>query len=394
MSSARPHVPTANTCGNCDKHLRVIHYVTPRCHRCLPDETTELKTCECHLVRYCNAECQKNDWEAHRVACRIARESTEYSRSLGVEARHLSFVDWCKHSREQFVFPALWALGAGTDADRTATHLFIIYIDVDEEISTTDKPRFKRRIKTAKCASEAEVRQEFAARYSSEWKVLDAMPLCARIFLVDDGLPYGLELVDQMAEGIGITELRSQVFPDMKCDWLALLEDSVAAGESIPPVEYIYRPNSTRTVDGLRQAHTEKWKASYGHHFAFAASSALDVPQHPNRIVTHCFVVHIDVEEKQPGVFGKTTIRTAKMASLAELRPLFLCDVQGRGSTYMKEILFSQPNVLRTLIIDDSLPYGRNIQVVAADMSKVSDPRTFYPYFSDWFARIKGIVEK
>jgi hypothetical protein len=165
-----------------------------------------------------------------------------------------------------------------------ATHLFIIYVDVDEEISTAGGPRFKRRIKTAKCASEAEVRQEFAARYSSKWKVLDAMPLCARIFLVDDGLPYGLEMVDQMAEGIGITELRSQVFPGMKCDWLALLEDSVAAGEPIPFVEYIYRPNSTRTVDGLRHAHTERWKASYAHHFAFAASSALDVPQHPNRI--------------------------------------------------------------------------------------------------------------
>ncbi|KAJ7731510.1 hypothetical protein B0H16DRAFT_1583517 [Mycena metata] len=284
MSSAPPHVPTANTCGNCDKHLRVVHYGTPRCPRCLPDDTTELKTCACHLVRYCNAQCQRNDWEAHRVACRTARANVERSSLLGVEARHISFVEWCKHSREQFNFPAVWALGAGTETDRTATHLFIIYIDVDEEISTTGEPRFKRRIKTAKCASDAEVRQEFAARYSSQWKVLDAMPLCARIFLVDDGLPYGLEIVEQIAEQLSIAEMRSQVFPGMKCDWLALLEDSVAAGKPIPPGEYIYRPNSTRTVDGLRHAHTERWKASYAHHFAFAASSALDVPQHPNRI--------------------------------------------------------------------------------------------------------------
>ncbi|KAJ6576072.1 hypothetical protein DFH09DRAFT_1150324 [Mycena vulgaris] len=395
MSSVRPYIPTANTCEHCDKHLRVIHYGTPRCDRCLPDETTEMKTCACHLARYCNAECQKNDWEGHRVACRIARNNAQRSRLLGVEARHLSFVEWSKHSREQFVLPAVWALGAGTDADRTATHIFVIYIDVDEEISTTSKPRFKRRIRTAKCASEAEVRQEFAARYSSEWKILDPMPLCARIFFVDDGLPYGLETVNQMAEQIGVVQLRSQIFPGMKCDWLALLEDSVAAGKPIPPSEYIYRPNRTRTVDGLRYAHTEKWKQTYAHHFAFAASSALDVPRHPTRIVTHCFVLYVDVEEKRPGVFGKITVRNAKMASLTELRPLFHCDtVYGWGPTDMKAVLLSQPNALRTLIIDDSLPYGRNIQVVAMDMSKVSNPHTFYPYFPDWFAGIKRIVEK
>ncbi|KAJ6549666.1 hypothetical protein B0H19DRAFT_1073594 [Mycena capillaripes] len=47
---------------------------------------------------------------------------------------------------------------------------------------------------TAKCVSEAELRQEFAARYSIEWKVPHPMSLCARIWLVDDGPPYGLEL--------------------------------------------------------------------------------------------------------------------------------------------------------------------------------------------------------
>jgi hypothetical protein len=48
-----PHVPTANTCQNCDKHLRVVHSGTPRCDRCLPDDVSQLKTCACHLARYC-----------------------------------------------------------------------------------------------------------------------------------------------------------------------------------------------------------------------------------------------------------------------------------------------------------------------------------------------------
>ncbi|KAJ6545746.1 hypothetical protein B0H19DRAFT_1076005 [Mycena capillaripes] len=390
MSSARPHVPTANTCENCDKHLRIIHSdsTIPRCDRCLPDDMTELKTCACHL----DVQCQKNHWKAHRAACRTARKNTEVAHVLGSEARHLSFVDWCKRSREQFVFPALWALGAGTETDRTATHIFVIYIDVDEEISTTSKPHFKRRLRTAKCVSEDELKQEFAARYSSEWKVPPSAPLCARIWLVDDGLPYGLEGVDRMTELIGIAKVRSEVFPGMECDWLALLEDSVAAGVPIPPNTHIYRRGSNRTVDHLRFTHTEQWKTSYATHFCLAAYSALNVPQHPNQIGTHCLVVYVNMEEKQLGVFGKITIRSAKMASLDDLQPLFHADVFGRGSSDIA--LSSQPNLLRTLIIDDSLAHGHNIHVVAMDMSKVSDIRTRYPYYSDWLARLKGIIEK
>ncbi|KAF8218197.1 hypothetical protein K438DRAFT_2007040 [Mycena galopus ATCC 62051] len=393
MSSALPHIPTANTCQYCDKHLRVIHSTTPRCDRCLPDETTKLKTCSCHLVRYCNAECQKNDWETHQVACRTARTNTEVARMLGSEARHLSFVDWCKHSRDQFSFPALWALEAGTEADMTETHIFVIYIDVDEEISTSGKSRFKRRIRTAKCVSEAELSQEFAARYS-QWKVPPAAPLWARIWLVDDGLPYGLESVEQMAEIVNIDKLRSQVFPGMQCDWLALLEDSVSIGAPMPPGEYVYRAGSSRTMDEMRSTHIEKLKALYGEQFGMAAYSALDITQHSNRIVTHCLVLHMDMEQNHQGAVVKTAIRSAKMASLSDLRALFHADLFGQGSLDMRTILFSRPNVLRTLIIDDALSAGRNIQVVALDMSRVSNPRTLYTYHPDWLPRLKRLVEK
>ncbi|KAF7346718.1 hypothetical protein MSAN_01809900 [Mycena sanguinolenta] len=303
MSSLSPHVPSANTCANCDKHLRVIHGGTPRCDRCLPDDMTELKTCACHLARYCNAVCQKNDWETHRVACRTAMKNIEVARILGAEARHLSFVDWCKHSRTQFHFPALWALGAGTDADRTA-----------------------------------ELRQEFASRYSAEWKVPPAAPLCARIWIVDDGLPHGLESGDQLAEIIGMAKIRSQ--------------------------ETKYR---------LINISTGWEKTSYGEQFAMAAYSALDVSLCPDRIVTRCLTLYVDVEEKRDGTFGKHTIRSAKMTSLPELRPLFHCDVLAAGSQIMRDTLFHRPNVLRTLIIDDALPFGRNIQGVAMDMSKAEE---------------------
>jgi hypothetical protein len=109
--------------------------------------------------------------------------------------------------------------------------------------------------------------------------------------------------------------------------------------------------------------------------------------------VTNCLVVHVDVEEARQGMFGKNTIRDAKMLSLAELRPLFHCDVLGQGSSHMRETLFPQPNMLRVLIIDDSLPFPHNIQALAMDMNKVPNPRTLYTYCSGWLARLKRIVE-
>ncbi|KAJ7114036.1 hypothetical protein C8R44DRAFT_796139 [Mycena epipterygia] len=387
-SQPQPHVPTANTCQHCDKHLRVVHMTTPRCERCLPDEMTEMKTCACHLARYCDVHCQKEDWKTHKPGCQTAKENVQVSRMVGSEPRHVSFVKWCNHSREQFVFPALWALGAGTDHDRTESHFLVIYIDVEEEISTSGKTNFKRRVRTAKCVSDDDLLQEFGGRYSEGWRVPPSQALCARVWFVDDGLPRGLECVDQMLEGIGIAQVRSEQFPGMSCDWLALLKDSVAAGARLSYQPYIHRPGSTPAFDELRDAQTERWTASHGEQLSMAAFSALDVPHHPKRIVTHCFLVHVDIQETTPGVFAALTIRSAKMVSLAEVRPLFRFDIDG-----MKKTLFVQPNLLRTFIIDDSLPIGRDMQVVGMDMSKFGDPRLLYTYRTDWLVVLKEKVE-
>jgi hypothetical protein len=105
--------------------------------------------------------------------------------------------------------------------------------------------------------------------------------------------------------------------------------------------------------------------------------------------VTHSLVLYIDIEEERQGVFGKHTVRSAKIMSLAELRSLF------HGDAYiMKDKLFPQPNILRTVIVDDSLPFGHNIQVLGIDMSKSPNPGTLYPYYSDWLTRLKSIVEQ
>ncbi|KAJ6527712.1 hypothetical protein B0H19DRAFT_1083809 [Mycena capillaripes] len=211
-----------------------------------------------------NSQCQTNDWEVHGVACGTAGKNTEVARMLGSEARHLS----------------CWT-GANILENNLLSQLYGLLGRVLRRIELC-------RLRTAKCVSEAELRQEFAARYSSEWKIPRPAPLCARIWLVDDGLSYGLESGDQMAEMIGIEKLCSQVFPGMKCEWLALLADSIVAGSALPPHEYIYRMGRTRTVDALRYTHTEVENISRRAY----RRRALNIPQHPNRI---------DVEEGRQG---------------------------------------------------------------------------------------------
>ncbi|KAJ7600592.1 hypothetical protein C8J56DRAFT_12874 [Mycena floridula] len=394
MSSAS-HIPTANTCQHCDKHLHVIHAKGTQCPRCLPETVTALKTCACHLARYCDADCQKADWKNHKSECLIAKQNIDVSHVTGSEARHLSFVKWCKHSREQFVFPAVWALDAGTSRDKTGSHIFVIYIEEEEEVLTNGKMTFKRWVRTAKCASEDEIHQEFSWRYSSgHCNVPAAQPLCARLWIVDDGFPHGLEAVHQVTELLNIGRVRSEVFSGMNCDWLALLKDSVAAGAAIPPDLYIYRLGSTPSLNALRYNSNKRWKEKYGEHFAIAAFSALDIPRHLQRIVTHCLVIYIDVDESSQGVFSSHRIRSAKMATLAEIRPLFHCDIYGHASAFMKLILFAQPKLLRTLIIDDTLPLSQSIDVVAMDMGRLANPTTVYRYRSDWLETLKKTVEK
>ncbi|KAJ7181426.1 hypothetical protein C8R43DRAFT_969144 [Mycena crocata] len=387
MSSPRRHVPTANTCQTCDRHLSGLHpSKTLACERCLPDTITELKTCECHLARYCSTDCQKADWKAHKSRCRIAHRNIAVARLAGCEERHVSFVRWCSHSRDQFVFPALWALEAGTDDDKTETHVFVIYVDTDEEPSASGRVNLKRRIRTAKCLSDDDLREEFADRYTT-WRTPPSQALCARVWFVDLGLPYGLDCGDQMLEMVEIVKIRSELFPGMNCDWLSLLEDSVAAGSPLPYGPYIYRFGSTRALEDSQFTANEAWKAEYGEYLVMAAFSALNIPRHPKRIVTQCLLVHIDVHQ------AAYTIRSASMVSLPELRPLFHCDLYGGSSASMKELLFSQPNILRVLIVDDSLAPGKHIQVVAMELAKYGDPRRIYNYDPDWFTTLKRKVE-
>ncbi|KAJ7600647.1 hypothetical protein C8J56DRAFT_14064 [Mycena floridula] len=248
MSLAKePHIPSANTCEHCDKHLRIVHSSTPRCPRCLPDEIKALKTCaRCRVARYCTVECQAEHWPQHEDHCRGLRANAMLSQAAGCGERHASFVRWCKHSKNQFVFPAVWILGAGTENDITATHVLMIYLDVEENVSPEGKLTFKRRVKGAKCATEEDIREEFEAE--EEWRIEPPQPLCGRVWAVDEALPYGLSCLYQMVELPDIVKVRSEVFRDMDCDWFRLLQDSVDVGTPLTPDPYIFRKDFGRVA--------------------------------------------------------------------------------------------------------------------------------------------------
>ncbi|KAF8904896.1 hypothetical protein CPB85DRAFT_957713 [Mucidula mucida] len=112
-----PHVPSANTCDACDKHLNIIHGDTPKCAKCLPDGA-KLQTCSrCQLARYCNAECQRANWSLHKTRCATSQKNLTIARALDVGKRHEDFVQWVKRSRRLRYLASSWALNIGTERD-------------------------------------------------------------------------------------------------------------------------------------------------------------------------------------------------------------------------------------------------------------------------------------
>lgn len=72
--------------------------------------------------------------------------------------------------------------------------------------------------------------------------------------------------------------------------------------------------------------------------------------------------------------------------SLADARPFFHCDLVG-DAVFQKSL--HVPKTIRTLIVSQDIPFPRNLNAVALDISAFRDLRGLYNYRSDWLAWLK-----
>jgi len=189
-------------CENCFKHLRLGHLEGASCEMCLPSDGTLRRCNSCQIVRYCARECQKAHWKDHKPFCRVNVSIKRGREQMGtvVAERQRTFEKWCEHHSQHMSSAAVSALELMRDRERTDTHVFLVYVDVIEHISTqaSSKPRFVRSVRDARCTALSEVHQMFDSRFIEGYATLERSlaphPRLLRILVVDDGLPVPLDL--------------------------------------------------------------------------------------------------------------------------------------------------------------------------------------------------------
>ncbi|KAF9020190.1 hypothetical protein BDZ89DRAFT_958574, partial [Hymenopellis radicata] len=186
-----------------------------------------------------NVECQRDNWSFHKARCAQSQENIMIASDLDVGERHEDFVQWCKRSRELRNIASSWALNSGTEQDLSQTHLLIIYLTVDEVHARDHAPVFRRRLDRVECVSEAGLRA-FAQSEGLKPDFDPPQPGCARILLVDSGMPIRTGTVSEMLEQLSMTRLRAEVWPNAECDWMKLLGDSLETNRAAHVEEYLY----------------------------------------------------------------------------------------------------------------------------------------------------------
>ncbi|KAF9074768.1 hypothetical protein BDP27DRAFT_152257 [Rhodocollybia butyracea] len=393
----------SNTCDCCDRHLRAIHAETVSiCARCLPADTN-LRTCSaCTLRRYCSAECQRNDWPKHRQMCLSSRQQGELRKLHGphIEARHEAFERFSKKYRLGISFPAAWGMGIGTDSDVSQTHILLIYLDVEDHIGSNINPKFRYLLREARITTESDVRSLFQSRFQEPIQFELAQVNCVRIWLVDDGLPSGLDVTNFVVECVDMDAMRSQVYPTAQCDWLELIRSYFAGGkEPLAIEELVYYT----AADDQRVAGNKQWLQKNGENIVMAGIVAMDLPKNRKHLATHCFVIHINVEQKMTdtGNFRfRRSVKHARIQTLEKVKDLFYYDLPnfiGRGQMVRSLLVEPPPNSIRCIIVDDGVPFPNSIQGMAMESIHFTDyylklaKRNFPP--REWITSLKRLLD-
>ncbi|KAI3620862.1 mizip protein [Moniliophthora roreri] len=387
-----------NTCYYCDRHSPVIHGAPNiTCERCFSDRNTKLQVCSgCSQIRYCGTHCQRKHWPEHKKACRAAQVNIQTRAKLGpqVEARHKAFVRWTKRSQLAFTFAFCWGMGIGTASDLSQSHVMLVHVDVEEHIVSDGKPEFKFLIRSAVPTTEQEIISRFQPRWSAPVRITPAQKDTVRVWAEDDGLPYGLEVTTCEVELADLSILRSALWANARLDWVEDVKRRIA-GEKLEITQGLYNSEN----DEARRQDNERWGNEHSMRLGFAGLLALDVKRNPNKVVTHCFVVYIKVDERRTAQ-GRLTFRHSvqrtEVRTLREMDDVYHCDVSGAlGRGILNEVLEkAPPKALRVFVVDNGLPFPKSVWpfVMATDNFNFQDISSNNP--GGWLARMKELVDE
>jgi len=288
-------------CENCLKHpVRPLHSLdnSNPCDRCLPDDRTLQRCKACRIVRYCSRDCQVAHWSQHKLCCKdtvLARENANKA-PWDIRARIKTHRKWCYHHIHRFTNAALQALKVWEDRQRIDTHVFLVYIDVEEYVESEAEKRimFLRTIREAGGATLADVHamydQQFAliapgeSQVQSGHEVLERTlahrPGLLRMMVVDDGLPgVCVPLICSLPVDIP-EEAVSLAVSDT--DWLSKLKESIAVEWKVT----------------ARHQVVQSWFAKHERACIYAGIHAIDLNNHPGRTESHVVMVFLDAHEQ------------------------------------------------------------------------------------------------
>ncbi|KAF9525375.1 hypothetical protein CPB83DRAFT_909258 [Crepidotus variabilis] len=354
----------ANTCDNCDKHLPPIHGIgkEPVCERCLL--VTTLLTCGgCHEVRYCCKACQRAHWKDHKGQCAENLRVVKLSQSYGplVAAQRKSILRWSKKTRLIFHVAATFAMGAGTNQDKSQSHCFLLTVKAG---SSGDLPSI-----TAISAQVASDKELQALGVPPNSKILHKQSNSVKFIIFDPALPEGLGLIHMFLEDVD-THASRELVGSGNFNWNAWLMDSLSdGGEARPIADFVDFDFVTRT----RRAALETWCRQFGEEYGMAAYSAMNLRTNTKKMTTHLLRVYVDGNGGSPPRFK---VRSADVVTFEEMK----------FPRTLKKTIY-------TLIVDDSLPELISTFPIGLDVQNFT-LKGLYHYRHDWLQKLKQDVDQ
>ncbi|EEB98184.1 hypothetical protein MPER_02353 [Moniliophthora perniciosa FA553] len=171
------------------------------------------------------SECQKAHWKTHKSECAILASERDTAKSVGLGDRYESLERWRRHRANGLRGPAVWALDAGLESDKSATHVLLVKLTIREDSKSRRNPW---RLESARVVPDQLLKQTYG--YD-----IEPQPDTVRILFIDQELSRHFSLhweikVNPEAEG----RLRKMIWSDAECDWVDWAANLVQYGTNRP----------------------------------------------------------------------------------------------------------------------------------------------------------------